>query len=166
MRHLFFLQFTIASNGHTFNFLVANGFSACSGLGHAGCQWLPALPIVRLTSKAFVGLCMPQESSSIGLGAMAYLIAGEESCGRAQCPLHNRHCARGKSMHISESKTFVSNAAAFLTVADDAFGRAVPFAFLERVRDEWMQGFAEKGRTAGAHSMDRTFGCVSDFVHA
>lgn len=48
--------------------------------------------------------------------------------------------------------------AAYLVVADEEYGRQVPFAFLERVRDEFEEKFAEKGRTAAAHSMDRTFG--------
>lgn len=52
----------------------------------------------------------------------------------------------------------VHNGFTFLVVADEEYGRQVPFAFLERVRDEFEEKFAEKGRTAAAHSMDRTFG--------
>jgi vesicle-associated membrane protein 72 len=48
--------------------------------------------------------------------------------------------------------------AAYLVVADEAYGRQIPFSFLERVRDEFEEKYAEKGRTAPAHSMDRTFG--------
>lgn len=48
--------------------------------------------------------------------------------------------------------------AAFLVVADDAFGRQIPFAFLERVKDEWFQKWADKGASAFAHSMDKSFG--------
>ena len=48
--------------------------------------------------------------------------------------------------------------AAYLVVADEAYGRQIPFAFLERVRDEFEEKFAEKGQTSPAHSLDRTFG--------
>lgn len=50
--------------------------------------------------------------------------------------------------------------AAYLVVADEAYGRQIPFAFLERVRDEFEDKFAAIGRTAPANSMDKTFGCV------
>lgn len=48
--------------------------------------------------------------------------------------------------------------AAYLVVADEAYGRQIPFAFLERVRDEFEEKFADKGRASPAHSLDRTFG--------
>ena len=48
--------------------------------------------------------------------------------------------------------------AAFLVVADEQFGRQIPFAFLERVREEWQQKWAEKGPAATAHSLDKSFG--------
>jgi hypothetical protein len=41
---------------------------------------------------------------------------------------------------------------------DEAFGRQIPFAFLERMSDEFIAGFASKGKTAAPHSMDRSFG--------
>lgn len=43
-------------------------------------------------------------------------------------------------------------------VADEAYGRQIPFAFLERVRDEFEEKFSEKGVEAAAHGLDRTFG--------
>ena len=48
--------------------------------------------------------------------------------------------------------------AAYLVVADEAYGRQIPFAFLERVRDEFSRDWAEKSRAAPAHSLDKTFG--------
>lgn len=48
--------------------------------------------------------------------------------------------------------------AAFLVVAPEAYGRQIPFAFLERVRDEWQQKWTEKGPAATAHSLDKSFG--------
>lgn len=52
----------------------------------------------------------------------------------------------------------VQNGFTYLAVADDAYGRQIPFAFLERVRDEFEEKFADKGRASPAHSLDRTFG--------
>lgn len=48
--------------------------------------------------------------------------------------------------------------AAFMVVADEQFGRQIPFAFLERVREEWQQKWADKGETAAAHALDKSFG--------
>lgn len=48
--------------------------------------------------------------------------------------------------------------AAFLVVADEAFGRQIPFAFLEKVKEEWFAKWAEKGTAALAHSLDKSFG--------
>ena len=43
-------------------------------------------------------------------------------------------------------------------VADEQFGRQIPFAFLEKVREEWGSKWAEKGPAATAHSLDKSFG--------
>eukprot|EP00199_Chlamydomonas_sp_CCMP681_P006037 CAMPEP_0119106216 /NCGR_PEP_ID=MMETSP1180-20130426/3968_1 /TAXON_ID=3052 ORGANISM="Chlamydomonas cf sp, Strain CCMP681" /NCGR_SAMPLE_ID=MMETSP1180 /ASSEMBLY_ACC=CAM_ASM_000741 /LENGTH=221 /DNA_ID=CAMNT_0007091491 /DNA_START=32 /DNA_END=697 /DNA_ORIENTATION=+ len=51
-----------------------------------------------------------------------------------------------------------SNGFTYLVVADEAYGRQIPFAYLERVRDEFEEKFADKGRVSPAHSLDRTFG--------
>uniref|UniRef100_A0A7S0RW97 V-SNARE coiled-coil homology domain-containing protein n=1 Tax=Chlamydomonas leiostraca TaxID=1034604 RepID=A0A7S0RW97_9CHLO len=52
----------------------------------------------------------------------------------------------------------VHNGFTYLVVADEAYGRQIPFAFLERVRDEFEEKYADKGRLSPAHSLDRTFG--------
>eukprot|EP00201_Polytomella_parva_P016893 CAMPEP_0175051354 /NCGR_PEP_ID=MMETSP0052_2-20121109/7749_1 /TAXON_ID=51329 ORGANISM="Polytomella parva, Strain SAG 63-3" /NCGR_SAMPLE_ID=MMETSP0052_2 /ASSEMBLY_ACC=CAM_ASM_000194 /LENGTH=186 /DNA_ID=CAMNT_0016315621 /DNA_START=138 /DNA_END=698 /DNA_ORIENTATION=- len=46
----------------------------------------------------------------------------------------------------------------YLVVADEAYGRQIPFSFLERVRDEFVERYKEKGLRASAHSLDRSFG--------
>uniref|UniRef100_A0A1D2A6W9 Vesicle-associated membrane protein 726 n=1 Tax=Auxenochlorella protothecoides TaxID=3075 RepID=A0A1D2A6W9_AUXPR len=51
-----------------------------------------------------------------------------------------------------------ANGYTFLVVADDAFGRQIPFAFLEKVKEEWFQKWADKGAAAFAHSLDKSFG--------
>jgi Regulated-SNARE-like domain len=48
--------------------------------------------------------------------------------------------------------------AAFLAVADEEYGRQIPFAFLERIQAEWKEKLADKARSATAHSLDKTFG--------
>lgn len=62
---------------------------------------------------------------------------------------------------VADKHTFnflVSDGYTFLVVADEAYGRQIPFAYLERVRDEFKAQFGEKGRTANAHTLDRSFG--------
>ena len=45
-------------------------------------------------------------------------------------------------------------------VADEAYGRQIPFAFLDRVRAEFSEKYAESSRTLHAHSLDKAFGCA------
>lgn len=70
--------------------------------------------------------------------------------------------ANTKFTYSCDGHTFnylTSNGYTFLAVADEAFGRQIPFAFLEKVRQEWFDKWAaEKGPGAVAHSLDRTFG--------
>lgn len=49
---------------------------------------------------------------------------------------------------------------AFLVVADEAYGRQIPFAFLERLRDAFLEKFADRGHTAPDNSLNNSFGCV------
>lgn len=39
-------------------------------------------------------------------------------------------------------------------MADEAYGRQIPFAFLERVRDEFEEKFADMGRIRCDHKSD------------
>ena len=47
-------------------------------------------------------------------------------------------------------------------MADEEYGRQIPFAFLERIQAEWREKLADKARSATAHSLDKTFGWVPD----
>lgn len=49
-------------------------------------------------------------------------------------------------------------------MADEEYGRQVPFAFLERVQAEWKEKLADKARSATAHSLDKTFGWACSLV--
>ncbi len=52
----------------------------------------------------------------------------------------------------------VLSAAAYLVVADEKFGRQIPFAFLDKVKAEFAEKHAESSRTLHAHSLDKIFG--------
>eukprot|EP00884_Botryococcus_braunii_P002298 jgi/Botrbrau1/12069/Bobra.0295s0024.1 len=52
----------------------------------------------------------------------------------------------------------VSNGYTFLVVADEGFGRQIPFAFLEKVKEEFLQKFGAEAQTKAAHSLDSSFG--------
>ena len=45
-----------------------------------------------------------------------------------------------------------------MVVADEAYGRQIPFAFLERVRAEFHEKYADRAQTATAHSLDKSVG--------
>lgn len=49
--------------------------------------------------------------------------------------------------------------AAFLAVADEAYGRAIPFAFLERLRDAFAEKYGDRGLSAAENSLVGGFGC-------
>jgi len=73
-----------------------------------------------------------------------------------KCPTDN-----SKFTFTCDRHTFnylVDGGFTFLVVADEGYGRQVPFAFLEKVREEFQQKYADKGRTSPAHSLDKVFG--------
>jgi len=73
-----------------------------------------------------------------------------------KCPTDN-----SKFTFTCDRHTFnytVDGGYTFLAVAEEDYGRQIPFAFLERVQAEWKEKFADKARTATAHSLDKTFG--------
>lgn len=54
--------------------------------------------------------------------------------------------------------------AAYLVVATEEFGRQIPFAFLERVRDDFKRRYGGgKADTAIAHALDKDFGYNPDY---
>lgn len=59
----------------------------------------------------------------------------------------------GHTFNYSSSQGYT-----FLAVADEQFGRQVPFAFLEKVKEEFFAKWQDKAQTAIAHSMDKNFG--------
>jgi len=66
-----------------------------------------------------------------------------------------------KFTYTCDKHTFnyvVSGGFTYLVVADEAYGRQIPYAFLERVRDEFTRNWAERSKAAPAHSLDKSFG--------
>jgi len=67
-----------------------------------------------------------------------------------------------KFTYTCDAHTFnylVEDGFAFMVVADESIGRQLPFAFLERVREDFKRRHGGgKADTAVAHSLDRDFG--------
>ncbi len=49
---------------------------------------------------------------------------------------------------------------AFLAVADEEFGRQIPFGFLEKVKDDFLKNYGETGKNAVSMSLNRVYGCA------
>ena len=63
--------------------------------------------------------------------------------------------ADGHTFNYLESDGYV-----FLVVADEAFGREVPFSCLDRIAAEFAASYGERARDAIAHSLNRSFAPV------
>lgn len=64
---------------------------------------------------------------------------------------------------MCRDKTLIMSIAfftAFLAVAGEDMGRQLPYAFLERVKDEFLRMYNDRGKIAPAHSLDKAFGCA------
>lgn len=47
-----------------------------------------------------------------------------------------------------------------MIVADENYGRTIPFAFLQQVSEEFNAKFIEKAQNAAANSLDKSFGFI------
>jgi vesicle-associated membrane protein 7 len=73
-----------------------------------------------------------------------------------KCPTNNT-----KFTFTCDKHTFnylIDGGFTYLVVADENYGRQIPFAFLDKIREEFSRQYADKGRTALAHSLDKSFG--------
>ncbi len=55
---------------------------------------------------------------------------------------------------------------AYLVVADDEFGRQIPFAFLERIKDDFKRRYQGGGKTENldtVHALNKEFGYEDPF---
>lgn len=68
------------------------------------------------------------------------------------------HCKHHPYMH----RSFLY--AAYLVVADEAYGRAIPSAFLDKMAAEFTAKYADKAPTAKEGSLTQSFGWVSDLM--
>jgi Regulated-SNARE-like domain len=77
----------------------------------------------------------------------------------AKCPAHN-----AKFTYNADKHTFnfvVHNGYTFLAVADEEFGRQIPFGFLEKVKEDFLKNYGETAKNAVAGSLNRVYGCVA-----
>jgi len=74
----------------------------------------------------------------------------------AKCPAHN-----AKFTYNADKHTFnfvVHNGYTFLAVADEEFGRQIPFGFLEKVKEDFLKNYGETAKNAVAGSLNRVYG--------
>ena len=45
-------------------------------------------------------------------------------------------------------------------MADEEFGRQIPFGFLEKVKDDFLKNYGETGKNAVSMSLNRVYGCA------
>jgi len=75
--------------------------------------------------------------------------------------------ANSKMSYVYERHIFhylVDDTIIFLCMADEEFGRRVPFAFLEDLKDRFKSTYAERGKTALAYAMNEDFSRVMKSV--
>uniref|UniRef100_A0A1D1YQG5 Vesicle-associated membrane protein 727 n=1 Tax=Anthurium amnicola TaxID=1678845 RepID=A0A1D1YQG5_9ARAE len=81
--------------------------------------------------------------------------SGNFSTLAVQC-LQNLPSNSSKSTYLCDGHTFnflTDSGFAFLVVADEAAGRSVPFVFLERVRDDFMQRYGPSINAGSSHRL-------------
>jgi len=87
-------------------------------------------------------------------------LAGNFRAVAIEC-LQNSQITDDKFTVTADAYTFnylVHSGYTFLVVADEAYGRQIPFAFLERLRDAFLEKFADRARTAPENSLNSAFG--------
>jgi vesicle-associated membrane protein 72 len=75
--------------------------------------------------------------------------------------LGKMHNTEGKFTYTVDQHTFnfnVDQGYTYVAVADEATGRVVPMAFLDKMKGEFMPKYGEKGKTAAAASLSNSFG--------
>jgi hypothetical protein len=123
-----------------------------------GCFAHTCMAAAGTCAPALAGMLAPLASSSSARLACAALHAAAQAAARAHttcCPL--TWCALPRPRRTHQHT-------AFLVVADEAYGRQIPFAFLERLRDAFMEKFAERGHAAPENGLNSSFGCVAQCV--
>lgn len=78
---------------------------------------------------------------------------------RVECGACNCNSCTLYGLEIRGYEDLFDMFAAYLVVADEEFGRQIPFAFLERVKEDFKRRYAGgKADSAIAHSLDKEFG--------
>jgi hypothetical protein len=136
--------------------------------GERGCPTVPALSTAPSSSSLGLSSSLaawwPTDFSNIRafwLGA----VPGQQPTARSVVPAAAatvHACAGADRMTITCDKhTFNflrKEGFTFLVVADEAYGRQIPFAFLERVSEDFLASHATRAKAAASHSLTRTFG--------
>lgn len=68
-------------------------------------------------------------------------------------------CAPAQQADLSPAHATLRGAA-YLVVADEGYGRAIPAAFLDKMATDFTSKFADKGAGAKEGGLNGTFGCV------
>lgn len=94
---------------------------------------------------------------------------GYSACCRAREPCcAARRCAFAAARHrvANSGASRLALRAAFLCVADEEYGRQIPFGFLEKVKDDFIKNYGETARSAVPMSLTRVYGCAPRAVAA
>lgn len=74
----------------------------------------------------------------------------------AKSPKHNSRFTYNADKHTFN--VVVHNGYIFLAVADDEYGRQIPFAYLDKLKEEFVKAHGETAKTATANSLQRVYG--------
>jgi hypothetical protein len=129
-------KFTYNADKHTFNFIVHDGYSA--------------RPTWRRGARRRAG------GSARARGACAaQALRGRDARAR-RTP---RPALRARADAALTPLPLLP--AAFLAVADEEFGRQIPFGFLEKIKDDFLKNYGESAKNAVAMSLQRVYRRVS-----
>lgn len=107
---------------------------------------------------------MPLVYSAVARGSV---ILAEYSVFAGNFPQVAKDCldksknADGKYTYTIDNHTFCflhDHDFTYVSVADEATGRAIPTAFLDKAREEFLAKYSEKGKTASAGNLTKSFG--------
>lgn len=168
-------KFTVTADAYTFNYLVASGYSECGGVLRARLSWShprsccclhvsPDRPpaVHALHALHLLACCKHAHDAVVVVGlcgnpdTLAYTKA---QCARLCVDPDDVLTLFSLSLyHACAAAVNSQQTTAFLVVADEAYGRQIPFAFLERLRDAFLEKYAERGRAAPDNSLNSQFG--------
>ncbi|RRT68513.1 hypothetical protein B296_00009891 [Ensete ventricosum] len=155
-------KFTYNCDGHTFNYLVEDGYSECPGsrsgrfrvfarLDPSSSRFLACCEVFPRTCLRFNKCVAPRGNVvSLFLHSVYAIILSKSN---------NLIPAKVESYVLSWCLSEIMHLAAYCVVAVESVGRQIPIAFLERVKEEFNKKYGGgKAATASANSLNREFG--------